>query len=290
MRISVLTGSVPITDDRAEPLHGAGIHGQRLVAVEAGRELNAPRFRRGKLDVLFQLGDEGIGCAPEQRHHLPATGVRRAIGHLAVLAGSGPVVDGGAGDGGNVIARLQRHRTRSAEPFLHPPRAGIVGGGGEPEIAEPIAQLAEEFSRFRQRLHGIEGIEQPALAGGSRHELRDAFRALAVAGDGTDRIGLNRLSCTDHAGEEFQGQVFERAADPIIRHIASRVSVSRAFGTGFCVASSSTLGIATSFLAGAPSSASGRPGGDSSSKTATQIAARRPITVCTAITWFRKSR
>ena len=166
---------VLIADDGAQPLHGARIHRQRLVAVKAGGELNAPRFRRRKLDVLLQLGDEGIGRAPEQRHQLPATGVRRAIGHLAVLAGGGPVVDRGAGDGGDVIARLLRHRAGSGEPFLHPPRAGIVGGSGQPEIAELAAQLAEEFSRFRQRLHGIEGIEQPALAGGSRHELRDAF-------------------------------------------------------------------------------------------------------------------
>ena len=95
---------------------------------------------------------------------------------------------------------------RAGEPFLHPARAGIVGRRGKPEIAELAAQLGQEFGRLRQRLHGIEGIKQAALAGGPRHELRDSLRALAVARHRSDRIGLEPALLPDQAGKEFQRQ------------------------------------------------------------------------------------
>ncbi len=133
---------------------------------------------------------------------------RRTLRHLAAVArGGSPVVDARAGDRGDVVARLLRHRSGAGEPVPHPAGTGIVGGGREAEIAELIAQLAEEFGRLRQRLHGIEGIEQPALVRGARHELRDALRALAVAGDRADRIGLEAALLPDHAREEFERQV-----------------------------------------------------------------------------------
>ena len=69
-----------------------------------------------------------------------------------------------------------------------------------------LAQLGQEFGRFRQRLHRVEGIEQPALVRGARHELRDALRALAAARHRSDRIGAKAALLPDHAGEKFQRQ------------------------------------------------------------------------------------
>jgi hypothetical protein len=41
-------------------------------------------------------------------HQLAATGVRCAVGHLAILAGRGPIVDAGTGNGDDEVARLLR--------------------------------------------------------------------------------------------------------------------------------------------------------------------------------------
>ena len=73
----------------------------------------------------------------------------------------------------------------------------------DPEFA---AQFAQEFRRLRQRLHRIERIEQTPLVRRSRHELRNALRAFAAAGHGTDRIGLEAALLPDHAREELQRQ------------------------------------------------------------------------------------
>ena len=157
--------------------------------------------------MLFELGDKGIGRAAEQCHQFAAIGGRRTVGHLAVATGFGPVIHRRAGNGDHVVAGLLRHRAGAGEPFLHPPRAGIVGRGRQSEIAELRAQFTQKFRGFRQRLHRVEGIEQPALAGGSRHELRDALRALAAARDRSDGVGLKAAFLPDHAGEKLQRQI-----------------------------------------------------------------------------------
>ncbi len=129
------------------------------------------------------------------------------LGGLAALAGRGPVVDGGAGDGDDIIAGLLRHAAGAGEPILHPARTCVVGRGGQTEIAELVTQFAQKLGRFRQRLHGIKRIEQAALARGARHELRDALRALAAARHRPHRIGLKAAFLPDHAGKELDRQV-----------------------------------------------------------------------------------
>src|SRR4051812_6188368 len=57
-----------VADHGAEPLHRTGVHRQRLVAVEAGRQLHAPSLCGREGDMLFEAGDERIGRALEQRH------------------------------------------------------------------------------------------------------------------------------------------------------------------------------------------------------------------------------
>ena len=69
-------------------------------------------------------------------------------------------------------------------------RPAIVGGGRKPKIAETLAQVRQQFRRFRDRLLGIERIGKPALLRRSGHELRDALRT-RVAGD----AGRKLLSC-----------------------------------------------------------------------------------------------
>ena len=131
---------------------------------------------------------KGLGALLQQRHQLAAARRRYPLRRLAALLRLRPILDGRAGDGENVAARLLRHRPGACEPFLNPARAGIVGGGRQSQIAELVAQLVQKLRRFRQRLHRIEGIEQAALAGGSRHELRDPLRALAAARHRPDRV------------------------------------------------------------------------------------------------------
>src|SRR5262249_18780460 len=91
--------------------------------------------------------------------------------------------------------------------FAQPSRAGIVGGGGKPEIAELVGELAQKFRRLRQRLHRIERIEQAALGGGARHELGDALGAVAAARTRADHAGLEAALLPDHAREELERQV-----------------------------------------------------------------------------------
>ena len=198
---------VLIADHGAEPLHRAGIHRERLVAAEAGRELHAPQFGGTERDALFEFGDEGTGRLLQQRHQLAAARRRYPLRRLAALLRLRPILDGGAGDGENVAARLLRHRPGACEPLLNPARAGIVGGGRQSQIAELVAQLVQKLRRFGQRLHRIEGIEQAALARGSRHELRNPLRALAAARHRPDRVRAEAALLPDHAREEFQRKV-----------------------------------------------------------------------------------
>ena len=164
-------------------------------------------------------------------------------GCLPPLPGLGPVLDRRAGDRGDVVAGLPRHGAGAGEPFLHAARAGVVGGGRKPEIAELLAQLGQKLGRLRQRLHGIEGIEQAAFAGGSRHELRDALRALAAPGHRADRVGPEAALLPDHAREELQRQVrLPRRGFDHQAHRLAGVGLALRSGFGGGIASSSTLG------------------------------------------------
>src|SRR5262249_49273470 len=84
-------------------------------------------------------------------------------------------------DGGDVVARLGWQRPAAGKKFSYPSGAGVVRGGRKPEVAELVAQFAQEFCRFRQCLHRIERVEQPALGSGTRHELGDALGVLPAA-------------------------------------------------------------------------------------------------------------
>src|SRR5829696_6105075 len=196
-----------VADHGAEPLHGAGIHRERLVAAEAGGKLHAPHFGGTKRDALFEPRYEWIGRLLQQRHQLAATRRRYPLRRPAALVRTGPVLDGGARNGENVAARLLRHRTGAGEPLLNPARAGVVGGGRQSQIAELVAQFGQEFRRFGQGLHRIEGVEQAALARGARHELRNPLRALAAARHRADRLRAEAAFLPDHAREKFQRQV-----------------------------------------------------------------------------------
>ena len=54
-----------VADHGTQPFHRPRIHRERLVAVEACGKLHAPQFGCRKLHMLFELGDKGIGCAPD---------------------------------------------------------------------------------------------------------------------------------------------------------------------------------------------------------------------------------
>src|SRR5262249_47872697 len=81
---------------------------QRVVAREAGGKLHAPRRRRHHVHALLELLHERVGRAMQQRYQLAAAG----LGHLRrlALARARPLVDGDAGDGEHVVARLRRQR------------------------------------------------------------------------------------------------------------------------------------------------------------------------------------
>ncbi len=181
-----------------------GVVGERVVAREAGGKLHAPWAGGNQLHPLLELGDERIGRALQQRHELSAIERRRR--HRFAVAASRPFVDGDPCDGRDVIAGLGRERTRARQKVAHPLRPGIVGCGREPEIAELVAQLAQEFRRFRQGLHRIERIEQTALGRGPWHELRNTLGLIAAARARTDRIRLEATLLPDDPREKLERQ------------------------------------------------------------------------------------
>ena len=174
---------------RRQPLHRAA-----HTSPAPGRARSRPRAARPtacaapSVTRCSSSATNGLG-AREQRHQFAATRRRRRAPASCRSVPPCPLLHRGAGDREHVVAGFLRHRPGAVEPFLHAARAGIVGRRRKAEIAELLAQLAEELRRFRQRLHRIERIEQPPFAGGARHELRDALRALAAARHRADRSG-----------------------------------------------------------------------------------------------------
>ena len=88
------------------------------------------------------------------------------------------------------------------EPFGDAPRAGIVGGGDEAEIAELQAKLAQKARRSRNRLQGVERVVEPTFGGGLRHELRDAHCAFPAHG-----IVAQPALLPDQIGKERNRQI-----------------------------------------------------------------------------------
>ena len=178
---------------------------QRMVAREPGGKLHAPRAAGHDVHPLLELLHERIGRAMQQRHQLRAVRPRRL--HRLALAAARPLVGRDPGDGLHVVLRFRRQGAPAREPVAHPLRAGIVGRRRQAEIAELVGELAQELGRFRQRLHRVERIEQPALRRGARHELGDALGALAAARARSDDAGLEPALLPDHPREEFERQV-----------------------------------------------------------------------------------
>ena len=122
---------------------------------------------------------------------------------------------------------MGRHAATSAEEVAHPARPGIVRGGGKAEIAELAPQFGEEFRRLGEGCLRIERIEQTALIGGVRHELRDPLRAMAAARHRPDGVRLKSALFPDNPGEEFERQSVCRRGG--FEHQAHRVD-RREFG------------------------------------------------------------
>ena len=108
------------------------------------------------------------------------------------------------------MACLRRYAATPADEVAHAARPGIVGGGGEAEIAELAAQLGQESRRLGDGRPWIEGIEQSALIGGVRHELRDPLRPMTAARRRPDGVRLKSAFLPNQPGEEFKRQSVRR--------------------------------------------------------------------------------
>src|SRR5262249_7671792 len=121
-----------IVDDPAQPSHCTRIHCERLIAIKASGNLNAPGLGDGTRDILFKLSDKTIGIACEQRDQLAATSRCPAFRYLTIFAGRGPGVETKAGNRNDVVAGLLWHAARAGEPFGYAPRTCIVSCRGQP--------------------------------------------------------------------------------------------------------------------------------------------------------------
>src|SRR6516165_5863259 len=119
------------------------------------------------------------------RHEITTTGRARVRFNFVLsgglLASVQPILDRMACDREDVVARLSRQPARAGDEYAHTVGSGVVGGRGEPQIAELLAQLRKKLTRFWQRLHRIEWFAKPALGSSRRHELRDALCACTTA-------------------------------------------------------------------------------------------------------------
>jgi hypothetical protein len=87
---------------------------------------------------------------------------------------------------------------------------------------------AKNSADFGSACTGLKGSSRPRSFAVPGMKLRNPLRPLAAARHRPDRVGAEAALLPDHAGEEFERQVEAFAADSIIRHIASRASLSRA--------------------------------------------------------------
>ncbi len=200
---------------------------ERALAREARAELHAPRTGGAGEDVLAQLVDERTAPAPQQRNELAAARARLPVSRLDLRAGH-PVLGSAAGHRANVALRFSRQGCASREPVAHAPRAGIVGGRRQPQVAEGDTQLTQEFRRLRQRLHRIKRVVELPLVCGTGHELRDAECTRAAAGRRADRVRPEIAFTPDHSDEVFERQIvggggrFQHQADRLRGRIPIR--------------------------------------------------------------------
>ena len=102
----------------------------------------------------------------------------------------------------------------AGEPMGDAGRAAIIGRGGKTEIAEALREFGQKLCGFGDRRFGIERIGEPAIGGGSGHELRDALRA-----GWTDRVGSKAAFLPDQPCQErdrqtlSSGRRFDKTAD-----------------------------------------------------------------------------
>ena len=68
-------------------------------------------------------------------------------------------------------------------------------------MSQLSAQFMQELRGLWQCLNWIERILQVPLRGRAWHELRDAERTLAAAGDRTDSVGAKPALLPDHTGQ-----------------------------------------------------------------------------------------
>ena len=117
-----------------------------------------------------------------------------------------PLVNRPAGDGAYIMACLRRYAATSANEVAHAARPSIVSGGGEAEIAELASEFGQEFRRLGDGRLWIEGIEQSALIGGVRHELRDPLRPMTAARRRPNGVRLKSALFPNNPGKEFKRQ------------------------------------------------------------------------------------
>jgi len=131
--------------------------------------------------ALLPAHDDGMGFALELRQEIAAIHRWTLGGPRGGVYSDGsfgawrrPFLDWVSCDREHVVASLRRQVSRANEKVAYALRAGIIGGGGEPEIAELCAQLGQELPRLGQRLGRVERLKQVVLGGSARHELCDA--------------------------------------------------------------------------------------------------------------------
>ena len=142
---------------------------------------------------LFQLG-EGGHAATRQRPDERELGI--------IPRRFSPRFDGTAGDAPDIISRLARQLAVMINPLADAVGAGIVGRGGQPEIAKMLAQRVQKARRCRYRLAWIERIGQAGLDRGARHELGNAQCAGPAHG-----IALQLALLPNQIGEKRHRQI-----------------------------------------------------------------------------------
>ncbi len=109
--------------------------------------------------------------------------------------------------------------------------AGIVGGGRQTEIAEPVPQVIEILGRLLQCLQSVETVRQAAQSSGGGNELRYSFRTLRA-----DSIGAEPAFLPDQPRKEIgrqiilAGEVGKRRADVAIEACGADAERSGAGG------------------------------------------------------------
>src|ERR1019366_8319348 len=86
---------------------------------------------------------DAVGAVPgEQAGGLLAWRVALQLDRRAADLGDGPAFGAPAGDGLDVVLRLLRQLAFLRQPIVDAFRPGVVGGGGEAEIAEAVREIS----------------------------------------------------------------------------------------------------------------------------------------------------